>query len=345
MTRVLLLCGGMSAEHEVSLASARSVLAAAPAGLVITPLVIAKTGQVHSPSESAHILAEAPDLRGTDLGPRNAQLRGVAVLAEHVAANDVVFPLLHGPFGEDGTVQGLLALLGTKFVGSGVLGSSANMDKIAMKTLLGAAGIPQVEWRGVYAHEFANDQAGVLRTCEELPYPLFVKPANLGSSVGISKVTNRAELLAGLNEAFAHDARVIVERGLEGVRELEVGMLGTHNTTQASVVGEIRFSTEFYDYITKYASGDAEMIVPATIDPAISEEIRRLAARAFAVTAGAGIARVDFFYHEHTQQVWLNELNTMPGFTASSMYPVLWRESGVPYSKLIAALVADAQQR
>lgn len=345
MTRVLLLCGGMSAEHEVSLASARSVLAAAPAELAITPLVIGKTGLVHTPSESATILAEAPDLCGTDLAPRNARLTGLPVLAEQVEQHDVVFLLLHGPFGEDGTVQGLLELLGTPYVGSGVLGSSVNMDKIAMKTMLGAAGIPQVEWRGVYAHEFAQSEAQVVRTCEQLPYPLFVKPANLGSSVGISKVNNRTELLTGLAAAFAHDPRVIVERGLGNIRELEVGMLGTHQQARASVVGEIRYSTEFYDYVTKYASADSEMIVPANIPSEISETVQRLAKHAFAVTAGAGIARVDFFYHEASGQVWLNELNTMPGFTASSMYPVLWQKSGVPYDRLIVALVTDALGR
>lgn len=345
MTRVLLLCGGMSAEHEVSLASARSVLAAAPAELHITPLVIGKTGEVHTPTESAAILATAPDLRGTDLAPRSVRLTGVATLVQEVKNHHVVFPLLHGPYGEDGTIQGLLAMLGTPFVGSGVLGSSVNMDKIAMKTMLGAAGIPQVEWLGVHAHEFASNEPHVIARLEQLPYPLFVKPANLGSSVGISKVTNRAELHAGLTEAFAYDSRVIVERGLTNARELEVGMLGTGATARASVVGEIRFGAEFYDYVTKYASSDAEMIVPANIPPAVAAKVQHLATEAFAVTVGAGIARVDFFYHEQSGAVLLNELNTMPGFTASSMYPVLWRESGVPYSELIGALVTDALAR
>lgn len=341
MTRVLLLCGGVSAEHEVSLASARSVLAAAPETLQVTPLVIAKTGYIHSPQESAELLTQAPNLDGSDLGPLSAGMTNIDVLVAAVQAHDVVFPILHGPFGEDGTIQGLLRLLGVPFVGSGVLGSSVNMDKIMMKTVFAAHHLPQVSWVGATEHEFTHDPATLLNLCEALAYPLFVKPANLGSSVGISKVTNRAELVQGLQAAFAHDDRVIIETGLTGVQELEIGILGNDEAI-ASKVGEIRYGAEFYDYRAKYASADAQMIIPADVPQGVTDHITEVALTAFRATGAKGIARVDFFYRAETGEIWLNEINTMPGFTQASMYPVLFQQSGIPYGQLIEKLVMHA---
>lgn len=341
MTRVLLLCGGVSAEHEVSLASARSVLAAAPASLQITPLVIGKNGFVHPADESAEILREAPNLDGSDLGPLTARMTNIGVLIAAARTHDVVFPILHGPFGEDGTVQGLLRMIGVPFVGSGVLGSSVNMDKIMMKTVFAAHHLPQVSWVGATRREFTDDPETLLNLCEALTYPLFVKPANLGSSVGITKATHRSELVSGLTEAFTHDNRVIIEAGLDDVQELEIGILGNESAI-ASQVGEIRYGAEFYDYQAKYASSDAEMVIPANIDKAVADTITDVALTAFRATGAKGIARVDFFYRASSGEIWLNEINTMPGFTEASMYPVLFQKSGVTYGELIEKLVMHA---
>lgn len=342
MTRVLLLCGGVSAEHDVSLASARSVLAAAPEHYNVTPIVIAKTGRVHTAEESAAILANQPILDASTIVPLNARMTNVELLVELALSHDVVFPILHGPFGEDGKIQGFLNMLGVPFVGSGVLGSSLNMDKITMKTMFSAHSLPQVDWVGVTEHAFRADEATILEKCQTLDYPMFVKPANLGSSVGISKVRNRDELLSGLNDAFLHDNRVIVEAGIDGVRELEIGVLGNADPA-VSIVGEIRYDTEFYDYDSKYASSNTELIAPANDVPDdIITKIEQIALTAFHATETRGIARVDFFYKSDTNELWLNEINTMPGFTQGSMYPVLFQKSGISYSDLIERLVNHA---
>jgi len=328
--RVLLLCGGRSDEHEVSLASARSVLAAAGRAFEVTPLVIARDGRLLSAEGSARVL------RGSKSGVA-ARAGGLERLEP--AAFDVVLPLLHGPYGEDGSVQGLLKIMGLPFVGSDVLGSAVGMDKGMMKAVFAAHGLPQVPHRVVTRAAWRERPEEVLERLEALPYPLFVKPANLGSSVGITRAETRAELSAALTEAARFDRRVIVEQGLVGARELEVGVLG-NDRPETSVVGEVRFEGTFYDYGSKYTEGKAELLIPAEVPAAVSERCRELALAAFGTLDAAGLARVDFFLHGGA--LYLNEINTMPGFTSTSMYPKLWEASGVPYAALIERLVALA---
>lgn len=352
-TRVLLLCGGRSDEHEVSLASARSVVAAAGPTLEVTPRVISRGGQLLSADLSERLLsAAAPTLSAlTVAAPAEPSSAAPSATAPsetgglerlEIAAFDVVFPLLHGPFGEDGSVQGLFKVMGLPFVGSDVLGSAVGMDKGMMKAVFAAHGLPQVPHRLVARSRWQAQPDEVLAELEALPYPLFVKPANLGSSVGISRAETRAELRRALTEAARYDRRLIVERGLVGARELEVGVLG-NDAPEVSVVGEIGFGGAFYDYESKYTAGEATLTVPAALPEALAARCRDLALAAFAAIDAAGLARVDFFLHEGA--LYLNEINTMPGFTATSMYPRLWAATGVHYEALIVRLVALALER
>ncbi|CAN5811474.1 D-alanine--D-alanine ligase family protein [soil metagenome] len=333
--RVLLLCGGQSGEHEVSLASARSVVGAAGAGLHVTPLVIDKAGALLSPEASQRALGA---------GRVEADAVGSALQSLQPGRYDVVFPLLHGPRGEDGSVQGLLKLMGLPFVGSDVLGSAVGMDKLMMKAVFGAHGLPQVPFQGVKRTDWQTRPEQVLSTLQTLNYPLFVKPANLGSSVGIGKAVDEESLRDALDEAIRHDRRIIVEQGLVGARELEVGVLG-NDAPATSPVGEIRFIIDFYDYEAKYTEGRADLVIPADIPTEIAEHCRALALRAFEAIDAAGLARVDFFYQELSGELYLNEINTMPGFTTTSMYPKLWAAAGVPYGDLVERLVALALER
>ncbi|MCY1702595.1 D-alanine--D-alanine ligase family protein [Deinococcus sp. SL84] len=329
--RVLLLAGGQSEEHEVSLSSARSVLAALPQDrFEVTAVVISKQGRWLPPAETAQALgAGAAESGGEPMLQRVSDTAGY----------DVVFPLLHGPMGEDGTVQGLLTLAGLPFVGSGVLGSSVGMDKIMTKRVLKAAGIPQVAWREASRAEWRRDPQGVQSRAAELGFPLFVKPANMGSSVGVSRVTGAGELAEALELAFGHDRRVIVEAAAGAKpREVEVGILGNDDPV-ASPVGELRFDTDFYDYDTKYTGGRAEMLIPAPLPEGVSERIQELALRAYQALDCAGLSRVDFFYVEETGELLLNEINTMPGFTTTSMYPSLLQAHGLSYPELVTRLI------
>lgn len=332
--RVLLLCGGQSGEHEVSLASARSVVKAAK-GLEVTPLVIDKSGALLSPEASQRALRA---------GQAEAGAAGSALQTLQPGRYDVVFPLLHGPRGEDGSVQGLLKLMGLPFVGSDVLGSAVGMDKLMMKAVFKAQGLPQVSYRSIKRKDWQTRPAEVLEALEDLSYPLFVKPANLGSSVGIGRAMDRTSLQAALDEAARHDRRIIVEQGLVGVRELEVGILG-NDAPNVSPVGEIRFQSDFYDYTTKYTEGKADLRIPAEIPLEVAERCRSLALRAFEAIDAAGLARVDFFYQESTGELYLNEINTMPGFTTTSMYPKLFAAAGVGYDELVRRLVELAVER
>lgn len=332
--RVLLLCGGQSGEHEVSLASARSVVEAA-GNLQVTPLVIDKSGALLSPEASQRALRA---------GQAEVGVAGSALQTLQLGRYDVVFPLLHGPRGEDGSVQGLLKLMGLPFVGSDVLGSAVGMDKLMMKAVFKAQGLPQVSYRSIKRKDWQARPTEVLEALENLSYPLFVKPANLGSSVGIGKATDRTSLQAALDEAARHDRRIIVEQGLVGARELEVGILG-NDAPKVSPVGEIRFQSDFYDYTTKYTEGRADLRIPAEIPPEVAERCRSLALRAFEAIDAAGLARVDFFYQESTGELYLNEINTMPGFTTTSMYPKLFAAAGVGYDELVRRLIELAVER
>lgn len=259
-------------------------------------------------------------------------------------AVDLIFPVLHGPYGEDGTIQGLLEMAGLPYIGCGVLASAVGMDKIAAKALFSTAAIPQVEYRTLLRRDWAEERDSTLDELEAaLPYPQFVKPANLGSSVGVSKVKNRAELACAIDLACSYDRKVLVEVGIENARELEVSVLG-NDAPQASVVGEVIPANEFYDYEAKYLDEGSQLLIPADIPASLSDRICRLAVRAFQILDGAGLARADFLL-DGTGQLFLNELNTMPGFTASSMYPKLWEASGVPLPELVHRLVSLALER
>lgn len=334
---LLLLCGGQSGEHQVSLASARSVIAALQEDTSITLelAIINLEGKLIIQQAAWDYLHKAQE---------PTQVHGLEALP--LRENTVVFPLLHGPFGEDGRVQGWLDMLHIPYIGSGVRASAVAMDKLSMKAIFAQYGLEQVAYRQVLAHELEPasplSTETLQRKLEPLGLPLFVKPANLGSSVGISKVKDWLDLLPALHEAALYDSRIIVEAGVEGVRELEVAVLGNTGKARASVVGEISHESELYDYETKYSAGKAELRIPAPISAEIAEQCRALALEAYAALGCAGLARVDFFL-DPAGKLWLNEINTMPGFTSTSMYPKLWQATGVSYLELIHNLIELAR--
>lgn len=345
--KVLLLCGGRSEEHEVSLASARSVIEAVDGTVDVTALVIDRGGRLLAAADSRRRLtgaAEPNEGAAADRRPGEDVSSALARLRQD--GYDVVFPLLHGPYGEDGSVQGLLRLLGVPFVGSDVLGSAVAMDKLMMKAVLAAHGLPQVAYRGVARRAWQRDRRASLAQLAGLGWPRFVKPANLGSSIGVRRVDDPAALEEAIDGAFAFDRRVIVEHGVEGARELEVAVLG-NDEAQVSPVGEIRYRSAFYDYDTKYTDGRAELLIPAPLPEGIARRAHELALSAFTALDAAGLARVDFLYREDQDgsELFLNELNTMPGFTRHSMYPRLWEAGGLPYPELVRRLVDLATER
>ncbi|MEL0265716.1 MAG: D-alanine--D-alanine ligase family protein, partial [Synechococcus sp.] len=254
---------------------------------------------------------------------------------------EIWYPVLHGPNGEDGTIQGLFSLMQRPFVGSGVLGSAVGMDKLAMKAAFSAAGLPQGPYRPVLASELGSNSQLLEELEAQLGYPCFIKPANLGSSVGITKATNRNELQAGLELAASHDSRLLVEQGLN-VRELERAVLGGQQL-KASVLGEVSFDADWYDYETKYSSGLSSTQIPADLPEAISSRAQQLAIEAVQAVGASGLSRVDFFYEEASGSLLINEINTLPGFTSQSMYPMLWKASGVPLEELVHQLLELAQ--
>ncbi len=331
--RVLLLCGGQSAEHEVSLSSARSVLRAAGGEFSITPLVIDKSGKLLPAQQSRQQLA----LAGGSAADLKLAEPAVNLQALDSSAFDVVFPLLHGPLGEDGSVQGMLKLMGLPFVGSDVLGSAVGMDKIMMKTVFAAHHLPQLPWQAVSRSKWRSQPERVLESLQYLDYPLFVKPANLGSSVGISKVHDQVALRSAIDEAASYDRRIVIEQGLEQPRELEVAILG-NDAPEVSPVGEISFTSDFYDYATKYTEGCANLQIPAAVSDELCQQIQVLAVQAFEAIDARGLARVDFFLDDQGR-LYLNEINTMPGFTTTSMYPKLFEAAGVSYPQLVRRLI------
>ena len=317
--------------------SARSVLNALPRDRFdVTPVVISKQGRWLPPTETTKALETGKSAPGGDL---------VLHRAASAEGYDAVFPLLHGPMGEDGTIQGLMTLAGIPFVGSGVLGSAVSMDKVMTKQVLAAVGIPQVAWQLALRRDWQQNPQGVKDEAVKLGFPFFVKPANLGSSVGISKVHNEGEMDRAFELAFSLDRRVIVEAMTSHKpREVEVGILG-NDAPIASPVGEPSFDADFYDYETKYTQGVAQMHIPARIPGEVAENIRELALKAFKALDCAGLARVDFFYVAETGEVLLNEVNTMPGFTTTSMYPKLFEAAGLSYGELVARLVELALEK
>ena len=345
MIKVGLLFGGCSGEHEVSLVSAKAIASALTKGgnlekYEVIPVYIDKQGSWHSGETAQQALTTGQPLE-TVANPNRWQFP--AQLSEI----DVWFPILHGPNGEDGTVQGLLTLMQVPYVGSGVLGSSVGMDKIAMKTAFTQAGLPQVKYLAVTRSQVWSSPCIFPKLCDEieetLTYPCFVKPANLGSSVGIAKVRNRQELETALDNAASYDRRIIVEEGVIA-REVECAVLG-NDYPKASVVGEITFDSDFYDYETKYTEGLAQLNIPAQLPDEVTTQIQEMAIKAFQAVDASGLARVDFFYVEATREIFLNEINTLPGFTSTSMYPRLWDATGVSFPELVDRLVTLARER
>lgn len=344
--RVGLLFGGRSGEHEVSIISARAIASGLSADTnaekyQVLPFYIQKNG-LWQPPEVAKKVLEA----GVPL-PTENETPNLWQFPSETADIDIWFPILHGPNGEDGTIQGLLTLMQKPFVGTGVLGSSVGMDKIAMKTAFDRAGLAQVKYMAVTRSQIWSNPCIFPKLCDEieqnLGYPCFVKPANLGSSVGISKVKNRQQLETALDNAASYDRRIIVEAGVVA-REVECAVLGNDNP-KASVIGEITYNSDFYDYETKYTDGKANLIIPSQLPPEIIAKIQEMAIQAFLAVDGAGLSRVDFFYIENTGEILINEINTLPGFTALSMYPQLWAASGIPFPELVNNLIQLALER
>ncbi len=348
--QVGLLFGGRSGEHEVSITSARAVAAAlsAPenqAKYALLPFYIRKDG-VWCAGAQAQAVLETGGAIACEASPsRKADLWQLPAAAAEI---DVWFPILHGPNGEDGTIQGLLQLMQVPFVGSNVLGSAAGMDKTVMRMVFAQAGLPQVRYLDVNRADVWSDPCRFTALVEkietELGYPCFVKPANLGSSVGIAKAKTQKELEAALDSAASYDRRLMVEAGLNAIREVECAVLG-NDFPKASVVGEITYDAEFYDYETKYTDGRAQLIIPANLPAPVVERIQEMAIAAFQAVDASGLSRVDFFYVEATGELFINEINTLPGFTALSMYPQLWAASGVSYAALVDKLIGFAIER
>jgi D-alanine-D-alanine ligase len=349
--RVAVLFGGQSQEHAVSLASATSVMRALdPAKYDVVPVGITREGrwlaagdpmrQLRGGSPESESVEESMAL-ATQAAPGS---NSVEVAGHALGTVDVVFPVLHGPFGEDGTIQGMLELAGIPYVGSGVLGSALGMDKIAMKAVFESYGLPVGPYIAVSRHEWERAPAAVQGRAEmALTYPMFAKPANMGSSVGISKIHGPEEFARAVNRAARFDRRILIEQGLEG-REIECSVLG-NDEPRASVCGEIRPRREFYDFRAKYLDDSSDLIIPADLPPDVSERVRAFAVAAFQAVDAAGLARVDFFVRRGDNAVFLNEINTIPGFTAISMYPKLWEASGLSYPALVARLIELALAR
>ncbi len=346
--RIGVLFGGRSGEHEVSLQSARAVMAALEeAGHDVVPIGVTRQGRWLVAGDPLHALSSGdptgersvsmlpePGRSGlVRLGEREGDLEPLAG-PPPIGTLDVLFPVLHGTFGEDGTVQGLFELAAVPYAGAGVLGSALGMDKVVQKTLWRGMGLPVVDFLSLRRAEVERDLASVLSRIEvSLGYPCFTKPANLGSSVGVTKARNRAELKVGLLTAARYDAKLLVECGVDA-RELECGVLGNDEPI-TSLVGEILPGADFYDYRAKYLDSGSQAVIPADISAGVADNVRRLAVAAFKAVDAAGLARVDFFLERGSARLYVNEINTMPGFTEISMYPKLWQASGVSFAELV----------
>lgn len=345
--RIFLLYGGKSAEHEVSLSTARAVTHALDFSKYdVTPVFITPEGEwrpgplLAGPAENVAELLIGET--GTSAPARLTD--GIGALAAGTPGlKPVVIPLLHGPNGEDGTVQGLLEVLDLPYVGNGVLASAAGMDKVVMKQLFASAGLGQVPFVHFIRSEWASDRDVILAKAEaRLSWPVFVKPANLGSSVGISKATDRESLVRAVEEALRFDRKVIIEQGVDA-REIELGLLG-NDDPKCSVAGEISSASDFYDYESKYKDGNTVLTIPAEVTESAVEEMERIAKAAFKVLDCSGLVRADFFL-TNEGEVLINEVNTMPGFTPTSMFPLLWQHSGMTYPELIEELIRLALER
>ena len=351
--RVGVIFGGKSGEHEVSINSAKSIMASLdPTQYSTLPIGISKTGKWHTGPKAMHELEAAAQIplsepsfvqphNSSDPVPSSETSLAPTQLPEEI---DVVIPVLHGSYGEDGTIQGLLELLDIPYVGAGVLASAVGLDKIVMKQLFASVGLPQVDFTFYTRKSWQAAPESIVDDVEtKLGYPCFVKPANLGSSVGISKAKNREQLREALALAASYDRKIIVEKGVDA-REIEVAVLG-NDEIKTSVPGEVIPSNEFYDYNAKYINGESALTIPAELPFETEREIRQLAVKAFQTIDGSGLARVDFFLERATNRLLVNEINTMPGFTIFSMYPKLWEATGLSYSELIDTLIRLAIER
>jgi D-alanine-D-alanine ligase len=352
--RIGILFGGRSGEHEVSLASAKSVMEAIDSSRFdVVPIGITKEGRWIAAGDPLEALQSG---RLEDSQPvallGDPSQQGLMRLAKErsgltetsVAQLDVLFPVLHGPYGEDGTVQGLLELADIPYVGAGVLGSALGMDKIAMKDIYRSHGLPVVKYLPLKRRDWQHDPESILDRIEsQLGYPCFTKPANLGSSVGITKAKSREELVAGMNEAASYDRRLLIEEGISA-REIEVSVLGNDDPI-TSVPGEVVPCNEFYDYAAKYIDDASELLIPAPISPELTVRVRRLAVQAYLAIDCAGMARADFLLDRGSDKLYISELNTIPGFTPISMYPKLWQATGMSYPELIERLIDLALER
>jgi D-alanine-D-alanine ligase len=343
----MVVFGGRSGEHEVSLASARAITQAleesgryevVPVGITREGRWISSGDPMRELESKVGYLPDGPAVSGPPASTAEKLPAGLASV-------DVVFPVLHGPYGEDGTIQGMLELAGVPYVGSGVLGSAASMDKPTMKKIFAHHDLPQVRWVALTSKQWEKNREARIQEIESsLGYPCFVKPANLGSSVGIGKAENTAELGDALDTASRFDRRIIVEEGVDA-REIEVSVLGNEDP-EVSVPGEIVIKKGgFYDYEAKYVEGGMELLAPAPIGEETTEEIRRIASIAYGAIDAAGMARVDFFLERGTDRLLLNEINTIPGFTPTSVYAELWAASGLPYEELLDRLIRLAVER
>lgn len=349
--RVAVLFGGKSGEHEVSLHSASSVMKAMdPNRYEVYPIAINKQGEWLPGTEALPLLegkldAEQVDAISSQLPVlATASTDGSTLPALRMNEIDVIFPVLHGTFGEDGTVQGMLEVANIPYVGAGVLASAVGMDKVLSKKVFRDAGLPQGEFTYFLRREWEKDSEAVIAKIEsEFQYPVFLKPANLGSSVGISKAGNREELIEGLNLATKYDRKVVVEEFIPA-REIEVAVLGNDDPV-ASMPGEIISSNEFYDYNAKYVDGKSVIEIPAKLPADKLEQIREWAVKAYKAIDCSGLSRVDFFYRKDNGEILINEINTMPGFTQFSMYAKMWEQSGVSYSELVDQLIELALER
>jgi D-alanine-D-alanine ligase len=353
--KVGIIFGGRSGEHEVSFCSASSIMKAINRNkYTVVPIGITKEGRWISPQESALAL-ESGKIEGKNTvillnDPAGKTLISIDNHQEFKKETwegklDVIFPVLHGPYGEDGTIQGLLELADIPYVGAGVAASAVSMDKELMKTIFKQKSLPVLKWLTIKRKDWQKDKEEILSLIQNtFEYPLFVKPTNLGSSVGITKVHRKEELEKAIDLASSYDRKILIEEGLEGAREIECSVLG-NDKPQTSVVGEVKPAREFYDYDSKYIDQATQLIVPADLPENVSEKVRKIALCAFKAIDAAGMARVDFFVTKKENKIYLNEINTIPGFTSVSMYPRLWEASGVSYPELIDRLIQMALER
>jgi len=344
-----LVFGGESSEHEVSIKSAETIYKALSNSynserFVVNPIYIDKDGFWEGSEYSKSILfGDKQSNKGIKRNKNS--INNLTNFPTESKKVDVWFPTLHGPNGEDGVIQGLFKLTGKPFVGSGILGSSLGMDKIAMKSIFKSFNLPQAPYIYLHRENILNKlfmKSIFDKTDKIIKYPCFIKPANLGSSIGITKAYSKQELITGIEIAAKYDERIIIEKNIDG-RELECGVLGK-SLMKSSVVGEVKCQTDWYTYESKYDDNLSSTIIPANLNIDISNKIQKLAIEACQAINAFGLARVDFFYQENTQQIYINEVNTLPGFTKTSMYPMLWEASGLKLEKLVASLIETARK-